>query len=82
MEEKNMDTIYRQDAIKALRRDEALVRAFGYHNAIDAIWNLPSAESDTRLERIADLVNGTIDHFDREDAMDLLYQIKEVLNEK
>ncbi len=40
---------------------------------------LPPAEPDTRLEKIADLIDGTIDHFDLEDAMDLLYQIKEVL---
>lgn len=39
---------------------------------------LPSAQPDNRLEKIADLVEGTIDHFDRDDAMDLLYQIKEV----
>ena len=41
---------------------------------------LPSAQPDTRLEKIADLVDGSIDHFDLEDAMDLLYQIKDVLN--
>lgn len=40
------------------------------------------AESDKRLVKIAELVEGTIEHFDREDAMDLLYQIKEVINEK
>ena len=38
-----------------------------------------SAQPDARLKKIADLVDGTIDHFDRDDAMDLLYQIKEVL---
>lgn len=38
----------------------------------------PSAQTE-RLKKIADLVDGTIDHFDRDDAMDLLYQIKEVL---
>lgn len=42
----------------------------------------PSAEPDKRLEKIAELVDGTIEHFDREDAMDLLYQIKEVINER
>ena len=41
---------------------------------------LPPAQPDTRLEKIADLVDGSIDHFDLEDAMDLLYQIKDVLN--
>lgn len=40
---------------------------------------LPSAQSHNKLAKIADLVEGTIDHFDRDDAMDLLYQIKDVL---
>ena len=44
------------------------------------ITELPPAQPDTRLEKIADLVDGSIDHFDLEDAMDLLYQIKDVLN--
>ena len=44
-----------------------------------ALLELPSAQPDARLKKIADLVDGTIDHFDRDDAMDLLYQIKEVL---
>ena len=33
-----------------------------------------------KLSKIADLVEGTIDDFDLDDAMDLLYQIKVVLN--
>lgn len=45
----------------------------------EAVNALPSAQPDARLKKIADLVDGTIDHFDRDDAMDLLYQIKEVL---
>ncbi len=45
------------------------------------IENMPSAQPDARLNKIADLVDGTIDHFDRDDAMDLLYQIKEVLKD-
>ena len=40
---------------------------------------LPSVQPYDRLAKIADLVEGTIDHFDLDDAMDLLYQIKEVL---
>ncbi len=43
------------------------------------ILNLPSAPPDNRLAKIADLVEGTVDHFDLYDAMDLLYQIKRVL---
>ena len=37
------------------------------------------AQQDDKLAKIADLVEGTIDHFDLDDAIDLLYQIKEVL---
>lgn len=39
----------------------------------------PSSQPEERLKRISDLVEGSIDHFDRDDAMDLLYQIKAVL---
>lgn len=38
------DLISRQAAIEALKRAEALTRAFGYHNVIDTIRELPSAE--------------------------------------
>ena len=44
------------------------------------IKGLPSAQPDNRLSKIADLVEGTIDHFDLDDAMNLLYQIKDVLD--
>lgn len=46
----------------------------------NAIEDAPTiAQPDDRLNKIAELVDGTIDHFDRDDAMDLLYQIKEVI---
>lgn len=38
------DVIYRQAALDALERTEALSRAFGYHAVIDAIEALPSAQ--------------------------------------
>ena len=38
------DLISRQAAIEALRRAEALTRAFGYHNVIETIRELPSAQ--------------------------------------
>jgi len=72
------DTISRQAAIDRavsipmFGRDVKMV-------AVGEIKNLPSAQPDDRLAKIADLVEGTIDHFDLDDAMDLLYQIKEVL---
>lgn len=32
-----------------------------------------------KISRIEDLVEGTIDHFDRDDALDLLYEVKGVI---
>ena len=46
---------------------------------LEVFKRIPPAHRDDRLNKIAELVEGTIDHFDREDAMDLLYQIKGVL---
>ena len=40
------DLISRQAAIEALRRAEALTRAFGYHNVIDTIRELPSVQPE------------------------------------
>lgn len=40
------DLISRQVAIEALRRAEALTKAFGYHNVIDTIRELPSAQPE------------------------------------
>lgn len=71
-----IDLIDRQtaiDAINALEYPSSLV------DVKRVIVELPSAQQDDRLNKIAELVDGTIYHFDREDAMDLLYQIKEVL---
>ena len=52
-----------------------------FENIIDSMSTIET-ESDKRLGKIEELVEGTIEHFDRDDAMDLLYQIKEVINEK
>lgn len=67
------DTIYRQDAIDVAKQH------WYKPDIAKALEDLPSAQPDNRLAKIADLVEGTIDHFDLDDAMDLLYQIKEVL---
>jgi len=32
-----------------------------------------------QINKVTDLLDGTIDHFDRDDAMDLLYEIKGVI---
>lgn len=32
-----------------------------------------------KISRIENLVDGTIDHFDRDDALDLLYEVKRVI---
>ena len=70
------DLISRQAAIEAPVKmvSEGLDWVPVYH-----INDLPPVKPDDRLAKIAALVEGTIDHFDLDDAMDLLYQIKEVL---
>lgn len=37
------------------------------------------AQPDNKIAKIADLVEGSIDHFGLDDAMDLLYQIKGII---
>ena len=78
---KTDDTIYRQSAIETV--SEALKGTFVEYQEIaeKMINKIPSAQQDNKLSKIADLVEGTIDHFDLDDAMDLLYQIKEVLKD-
>lgn len=77
------DVIYRQAAIEAA--NDWLLDCLNVKKQdrscglIRRLEDLPPAQPDTRLEKIADLVDGSIDHFDLEDAMDLLYQIKDVL---
>ena len=50
---------------------------------IEDIESLPSVQQPKselqKIAKITDLVEGTIDHLDKDDAIDLLYQIKEVL---
>lgn len=86
------DLIERSDVIEMINRliknkDECIVKneSFrkgmmdGYCRVRSELCDVPSVQPDNRLSKIADLVEGTIDHFDLDDAMDLLYQIKEVL---
>lgn len=42
------DLISRQAAIEALKRADALTRAFGYHFVIDTIRELPSAQPERK----------------------------------
>ena len=42
------DLISRQAAIDALKRAEALTRAFGYHFVIDTIRELPSSQPEPK----------------------------------
>ena len=34
-----------------------------------------------KISRIEDLVEGTIDHLDRDDAIDMLYEVKSILRD-
>ena len=71
------DMVSRRAAIELIERMKP------YHQDADdiaeMIANMPPAQPDNRLSKIAELVEGTIDHFDLDDVMDLLYQIKDVL---
>ena len=67
--------LYRGAQTDKARRDEL-------YSVIGEIVNMPSVQPDNRIAKIADLVEGTIDHFELDDAMDLLYQIKEILGEE
>ena len=74
------DLISRQAAIKEFDCCELTPDGgIDVNYAIDFLNQLPPAQPDSRLSKIAELVEGTIDHFDLDDAMDLLYQIKDVL---
>lgn len=72
---------------KAIRWVKAECNPYGqptldYESGIKVIEHLermPSAQPDSRLTEIADLVEGAIAHFNLDDAMDLPYQINEVL---
>lgn len=52
--ERMTDLISRQAAIDAIKRAEALVRAFGYHNAVEAIREVPTIEAEPTYEQIVD----------------------------
>lgn len=43
-----------------------------------AVWE-DAKRALEQITKIADIVDGTIDHFDRDDAMDVLYEIKGVI---
>lgn len=34
-----------------------------------------------KISRIEDLVEGTIDHFDMDDALDMLYEVKSIISD-
>ena len=52
-----------------------------YHALSEAInaLKLEPLTVCSAFERIADVVDGNIDDFDRDDAMDLLYEIKSII---
>lgn len=50
----------------------------------DALYNPEAAALSIlalkKVSKIQDIVEGTIDHFDRDDALDMLYEIKRILS--
>jgi len=51
--------------------------------AEDALYNPEAAALSIlalkKIFKIQDIVEGSIDHFDRDDALDMLYEIKNIL---
>ena len=74
------DELMRKMGVESLKYDNANIK-HGFYKSMVLVADAPVVEpqQDNRLERIADIVEGTIDHLDLDDAMDMLYQIKEVL---
>jgi len=81
--------IYLDDAIEAVHKridvllgDPVFKRKRGDIDLYGVIPLLCDLPSDDRLWEIANLVGGSISHFELDDAMDLLYQIKDVIGER
>ena len=70
------DPIDRQEAIRLITSYDGVVDK---SVAKRLLMQMEPAQPDSKLRKIADLVEGSIDHFDRDDAMDLLYEIKEIV---
>ena len=80
-----MSDITRSEAIKQLRLLKAdITNGLAFVSKTkDKNLSLESLDmaikSLEKLDKITDMTEGTIDHFDLEDAMDLLYDIKGVV---
>mgnify|MGYP006967195117 CR=1 FL=1 len=61
----------REDAIKVLK----MVEAHGLAGEAKKM----AIKALEQINKIADIVDGTIDHFEYDDAMDMLYEIKGVI---
>lgn len=51
----------------------------------DALYNPEAAALSIlalkKVSKIQDIVEGTIDHFDRDDALDMLYEVKSIISD-
>lgn len=72
------------DNIEEWRRWNTILNersAFKYDVMDAPVATQTSDTAKKAISDIADIVDGTIDHLDRDDAIDLLYDIKSVLRE-
>ena len=59
-----------------MEKDKAIQIAQAVKEAMDeAIYAMD------KISRIEDFVEGTIDHFDMDDALDILYEIKSIISD-
>lgn len=54
--------------------------AFISENSINEAMDEAISALD-KISRIEDLVEGTIDHLDRDDAIDILYEVKSIISD-
>ena len=70
----------REEAVKILKkcRETSLKYTFYTLNEYQTATDM-AIEALEQTNKIADIVDGTIDHFEYNDAMDMLYEIKGVI---
>ena len=59
-----------------MEKDKAIQIAQAVKEAMDE-----AISAMDKISRIEGLVDGTIDHFDREDALDMLYEVKSIISD-
>ena len=69
----------REEAIEIFEHNWTCLKNYAYtDNELDEALEM-AIKALEQINKIADIVDGTIDHFEYDDAMDMLYEIKGVI---